>query len=48
MCFGEHFQVRIPEKLGLAFIMDLFEFHRGKDIQNSGCRNSFMMNLIPS
>ena len=30
MCFGQHFQVRIFEKLSLAFIMNLFEFHTAK------------------
>ena len=30
MCFGQHFQVRIFEKLGLPFIMNFFEFHGTK------------------
>lgn len=30
MCFGQHFQVRIPEKLCLTFVMNFFEFHDAK------------------
>jgi hypothetical protein len=30
VCFGQHFQVWIFEKLGLPFIMNFFEFHSAK------------------